>query len=219
MPASSDPSSDVRVVAVCGSLRPASTTRLALKVALRGAESIAAETRLLDLGPYELPFCRGKEQEVHYPENVQRFRADVAWGDAIILGTPEYHGSYSGVLKNALDLLGFEEFEGKMVGLVGVSGGRLGASDAMNTLRSVGRVLHAWVVPTQASVPAAYEAFDDRGEPKDPLVAERLMAVGAEVARFARLHKFGEHMEFLRAWETAPANPGGRRTEVPPSPT
>jgi NAD(P)H-dependent FMN reductase len=212
MESSTDIPPEVRVVGLCGSLRPGSTTRMALTVALRGAESIGSETRLLDLGPYDLPFCRGKEQEVHYPENVQRFRADVRWGDAIILATPEYHGSFSGVLKNALDLMGFEEFEGKMVGLVGASGGRLGASDAMNTLRAIGRVLHAWVIPTQASVPVAYEAFDDRGEPRDPRVAERLMAVGIEVARFARLHKFGEHLEFLRAWETAPINPGGGRS-------
>ncbi|MGC2034137.1 MAG: NAD(P)H-dependent oxidoreductase, partial [Thermoplasmata archaeon] len=99
---------------LCGSLRPDSTTRLALRVALRGAESNGSETRLLDLAAYDLPLCRGKDQEVHYPENVHRFRVDVRWGDAIILGTPEYHGSFSGVLKNALDLLGFEEFEGKM---------------------------------------------------------------------------------------------------------
>jgi FMN reductase len=203
---------EIHVVGLCGSLRQGSTSRMALNVALRGAESSGAETRLLDLGPYDLPFCRGKEQEVHYPANVQRFRADVRWGDGILLATPEYHGSFSGVLKNALDLMGFEEFEGKMVGLVGVSGGRLGASDAMNTLRAVGRVLHAWVVPTQASVPAAFEAFDDRGEPKDPLVTERLMAVGSDVARFARLHKCGEHLEFVRAWETAPSNPGGGRS-------
>jgi FMN reductase len=212
-----DRPTEIRVVGICGSLRAASATRRALAIALRGAQANGSQTRLLDLEPYGLPFCRGKEQEVHYPENVQRFRADVRSGDAIILATPEYHGSFSGVLKNALDLMGFEEFEGKMVGLVGVSGGRLGASDALNGLRSIGRVLHAWVVPTQASIPAAFEAFDERGEPKDPVVAERLMAVGAEVARFARLHKCGEHREFLRAWETAPPNPGGGPTPASPA--
>ncbi len=42
---------------------------------------------------------------------------EVAGAQGIILGTPEYHGSFSGVLKNALDLMGFDEFEGKMIGL------------------------------------------------------------------------------------------------------
>lgn len=207
----------IRVVGVCGSLRTNSTSRAALRVALRGAESNGSETRLLDLETYDLPFCRGKEQEVHYPQNVQRFRADVAWGDGIILATPEYHGSFSGVLKNALDLTGFEEFEGKMVGLVGVSGGRLGASDAMNNLRAIGRVLHAWVIPTQASVPEAYAAFDENGEPRSLAVTERLMSVGHEVAHFARLHKLGEHLEFVKDWERAPVNPGGSRRQVPPT--
>jgi NAD(P)H-dependent FMN reductase len=48
-----------------------------------------------------------------------------------IAGTPLYHGSYSGVLKNAIDPMGFHEFEDKMVGLVGVSGGRMGAGNAL----------------------------------------------------------------------------------------
>ncbi|MGA7923738.1 MAG: NADPH-dependent FMN reductase [Thermoplasmata archaeon] len=213
----SDPTTSIHVVGLCGSLRSNSMTRTALRVALRGAESNGAETRLIDLEPYTLPFCRGKEQEVHYPENVQRFRADIAWGDGIILATPEYHGSFSGVLKNALDLLGFEEFEGKMVGLVGVSGGRLGGSDAMNQLRSIGRVLHAWVVPTQAWVSEAYAAFDELGEPKIASVTERLMSVGHEVTHFARLHKCGEHLEFVKAWERAPVNPGGSRGSSSPT--
>jgi multimeric flavodoxin WrbA len=55
----------------------------------------------------------------------------------IILATPEYHGGYSGVLKNALDLMGFEEFEGKVRGLVGVSGGGMGAFGSLNNLRAV----------------------------------------------------------------------------------
>jgi FMN reductase len=65
-------------------------------------------------------------------------REEVNQGQGIILGTPEYHGGYSGVLKNALDLMGFEKFEEKMLGLVGVSGGAMGAFGPMNSLREVG---------------------------------------------------------------------------------
>jgi multimeric flavodoxin WrbA len=91
-------------------------------------------------------------------------REEVKHAEGIILGTPEYHGGYSGVLKNALDLMGFEEFEGKMLGLVGVSGGAMGAFGAMNSLREVGRALHAWVVPDQASIPQAWQEFDETGK-------------------------------------------------------
>ena len=48
------------------------------------------------------------------------------------------------MLKNVMDLMGFDEFQGKMIGLVGVSGGALGASNALATLRTIGRALHAW---------------------------------------------------------------------------
>jgi NAD(P)H-dependent FMN reductase len=143
------------------------------------------------------------------PEGVAAMRNAVKEADGIILGTPEYHGSFSGVLKNALDLMGFAEFEGKMVGLVGVSGGKMGAFDALNSLRNVGRALHAWVVPEQASVPEAWNAFDGSGGMKNQDIEERLLTVGRQVARFARLHKCAEATEFLKRWESAPVNPGG----------
>lgn len=200
---------EIHVVGLCGSLREGGYTRQALKVALRGAEGPGVTTVILDLDPYDLPFCRGKDNQTTYGENVRRFRSAIRAADAIIIATPEYHGSFSGVVKNALDLAGFEEFEGKMIGLVGVSGGRYGASDALNTLRAIGRSLHAWVVPSQATIPSAWESFDENGEPRSQQDLHRLLAVGREVARFARLHKCGEHMQFLKEWETAPVNPGG----------
>ena len=116
--------------------------------------------------------------------------------------------SLSGVIKNALDLMSFDEFEGKMIGLVGVSGGRMGAFDALNTLRNVGRALHAWVIPEQASVPEAWNIFTKDGKISDPQYETRLKEVGRQVVRFARLHKCENALEFLRNWQTAQANPG-----------
>jgi NAD(P)H-dependent FMN reductase len=104
--------------------------------------------------------------------------------------------------------MGFDEFEGKMLGLVGVSGGRMGAYDALNTLRNVGRALHAWVIPDQASVPEAWNVFTDDGKISDRQIEERLKDVGRQVARFARLHKCEQALDFLRCWQTAQPNPG-----------
>ena len=129
----------ILVVGICGSLRAVSYTCMAVEVALQGAQEIGAQTRLIALRDYELVFCGGKEDESTYPEDVFRLRREVEQAQGIILGTPEYHGSFSGVLKNALDLMGFAEFEGKMVGLVGVSGGGMGAVNALNSLRAVAR--------------------------------------------------------------------------------
>lgn len=199
----------IHVAGLCGSLRPGSYTRMAVECALRGAREAGAETSLIDLRGYTLVFRDGTDDESRYPADVFQMRAQVKQADGIILGTPEYHGSFSGVLKNALDLMGFDEFEGKMLGLVGVSGGKMGAFEALNTLRNVGRALHAWVIPAQASVPEAWKVFDPSGNLQDPGYEERLLNVGREVTRFARLHRCEQALDFLRNWEKAQENPGG----------
>lgn len=193
---------------MCGSLRETSYTRLALQIALRGAEEVGAQTQLLDLREYDLAFCDGRRDVSSYPEDVFRLRQSVQAVQGLIVGTPVYHGGFSGVLKNTLDLMGFREFEGKMVGLVGVSGGRTGAVNALSTLRAIGRVLHAWVIPEEVSIPEAWKAFDHAGNLKDTELEERLLEVGRQVARFAYLHTSDHALEFLRSWESAPVNPG-----------
>jgi NAD(P)H-dependent FMN reductase len=188
---------------------------MAVQIALQGAQEVGAQTRLIDLKEYHLVFCDGKEDESSYPEDVFKLRREVSQAGGIILGTPEYHGSFSGVLKNALDLMGFAEIEGKMIGLVGVSGGALGAINALNSLRTVGRALHAWVVPEQASIPEAWKVFDTSGALHDSALEQRVKAVGRQVARFAYLHTSKHAQEFLRAWEGAPVNPGGSTESLP----
>lgn len=199
----------LRVIAICGSLRRGSYTRMALELALEGARELGAQVELLDLRDYDLVFCDGSKREESRAPDVARLQDRVKEAQGIILGTPEYHSGYSGVLKNALDLMGFDEFGGKVVGLVAVSGGSMGAANALNALRVVGRSLHAWVVPEQASIPRAWDQFYRDGRAKDERVAERLREVGRQVARFAFLHSSEQMQEFLRMWETAPPNPGG----------
>lgn len=199
----------IRIVAICGSLRLGSYTRMALQVALRGTHEIGAEVKLINLRDYQLIFCDGKENESGYPNDVFRLRDEVKSAHGVILGTPEYHGGVSGVLKNALDLMGFEELEGKMLGLVGVSGGALGAVHALSHLRTVGRALHAWVIPDQVAISEAWKVFDEEGNLKNLEVEKRLLELGRQVARFSYLHSSEKALEFLRVWEGAPMNPGG----------
>jgi len=198
----------IRVVGLCGSLRKGSFTRMAVNVALAGAREAGAQAELIDLREYQLIFCDGKEDESGYPADVARLRGLVKAADGVILGTPEYHGSFSGVLKNALDLMGFDELEGKMIGLVGISGGRMGAFEAINSLRSIGRALHAWVVPEQASIAEAWRAFDAAGAMGDSKLEDRVKEVGRQVTRYALLHKCEKAREFLQQWQAAQANPG-----------
>jgi NAD(P)H-dependent FMN reductase len=196
----------IRVAGISGSRRPGSFTRMAVETALRGAAGVGAGTRLIDLHEYNLGFAGGPDSAT---PDLDRLRAAVKEAHGIVLGTPEYHGSFSGVLKNALDLMGFEEFEGKMIGLVGVSGGAMGAFNALNGLRDIGRALHAWVVPEQTSVPEAWKVFDETGRVADKRIEDRLLEVGRQVGRFARLHQCAAAHEFLKEWEEAPPNPGG----------
>jgi NAD(P)H-dependent FMN reductase len=196
-----DSSLEVRVVGLSGSLRPHSATRMAVQYALKGAEEEEARIEVIDLAAYNLPYW-GLEREEANVNAVERFRNDLRASDGIILGTPEIHGSISGVLKNALDLTGAEEFEGKMVGLVGIAGGRMGAAEALSNMRTIGRSLHAWVVPAQVSIGDSAEVFNLKGEPVIPEIGERLKEVGRQVAHFARLHKCENHAQFLRDWET-----------------
>ena len=206
----------VRVVGLAGSLRVGSTTARAVRHALRGAQEEGASVELLDLAAFDLPYL-GRESEGANPQKVERFRAELRAADGIILGSPEIHGSISGVLKNALDLVGADEFEGKMVGLIGLAGGRMGAVETLSHLRTIGRSLHAWVVPNQASIGDSHTAFDGDGEPVDSELAERLKAVGRQVAHFARLHKCENHLQFMREWEVAPTAVDGGESGARPA--
>jgi NAD(P)H-dependent FMN reductase len=179
-------SAPLKVVALVGSLRSGSYTRFAVQSAARGAETAGAAVEMIDLAEYRLPFADGESAP---GESVQRLSAKLREADAVIVGTPEYHGSYTGVLKNALDLVGFAEFEGKVVGLVGVAGGALGGFAPLEHLRSVFRTLHAWVVPDQALVPQASTVFDADGRVKDAKLEERLENVGTQTVRAARLQR------------------------------
>jgi FMN reductase len=85
-----------KIVGISGSLRAGSYTTLVVALALKGAEELKCETKLINLRDYQLVFCDGKDDESHFPQDVFRLREEVKQAQGIILGTPEYHGGYSG---------------------------------------------------------------------------------------------------------------------------
>lgn len=173
--------SSPHVVAVCGSLREVSRTRHALEHALGGARQAGGTTDLLDLRNFELPMY---DPDVDDQGDGSELRARIRDADAVILGTPMYHGSYSNVVKNALDYCGFDEFEGKTVGLLTVAGGAFPVT-ALDHLRSVCRALDAWVVPHQAAIPRASSAIDADGTFAEESLAERVRVLGRRVVQYA----------------------------------
>lgn len=172
----------VHVAGLCGSLRERSVSRVALDTALQGAKKAGASTDHVDLRTLDLPLFDADEDDAgDAPALRERLRA----ADAIVLATPMYHGSYASPLKTALDYSGFDEFEGKTVGLVAVSGGGFPIT-ALEHLRSVMRALDAWVLPHQAAVPNARDAVSDDALSEDR-IRDRVETVGVRVVQYANI--------------------------------
>ena len=171
---------DIHVVAVAGSLRDGSHTRTALRYALAAAADRGATTEFVDLREFDLPSL---DPDAESQGDGERFAERIRRADSVLLGTPVYHGSYSGVLKNALDYCGFDEFEETTVGLLAVAGGSFPVT-ALEHLRSVCRALNAWVLPHQAAVPRASDAVAD-GELVDDQLADRVRTLGARSVEYA----------------------------------
>lgn len=108
------------------------------------------KTTIWDLQKNPLPFSDPDfhGDPAHPNKEVRRFIHEVANAQGIVLGTPLYHGTFSGVLKNALDNLGSDAFKNKHVGLVSNAGGG-GNIQAVEQLRSVIRSLYGYALQTQ----------------------------------------------------------------------
>ncbi len=161
----------VKIVAIGGSLRPDSYSQVALQLAAQRVQALGAEVEILDLRLLQLPFCDGGKEYPDYPD-VKRMQDAVNRADGLILVTPEYHGSVSGVLKNALDLMSFDQLSGKVAGLISVLGGQSN-SNALNDLRIIMRWVHGWVIPEQIGIGQAWKAFSPEGKLLDEKLSQR----------------------------------------------
>jgi NAD(P)H-dependent FMN reductase len=170
------------LVGVSGSLRNDSYARRALTRALDAAEDAGATTELLDLREYDLPVFDPDRDDT---ADAARLTEAVREGDAVVLATPVYHGSYSSPLKLALDYCGFDEFEDTTVGLLAVAGGGFPVT-ALDHLRSVCRAVNAWVLPHQAAIPRARNNFED-GRLVDDDIAARVDTLGERAVEFAHI--------------------------------
>jgi NAD(P)H-dependent FMN reductase len=188
------PAIEPQVVAICGSLRDSSRTRVALREALAAAKDIGATTELINLEDYELPSLNAVDGDV---PDARTLRRSVEQADSVLLGTPNYHGSYSGALKNALDYCGRDEFEGKTVGLLEVAAGDFPGS-ALIHLRTVSRTLRAWTLPTEVAVPDS-SAVVDNNRITDSEIADRTHRLGRELALYAGVSDFPEQTERIPA--------------------
>jgi NAD(P)H-dependent FMN reductase len=176
------------VVAVCGSLREESTTRLALEHALDAAAEAGARTELIDLREWDLPLFDPDDRDRGDAERLRRVVGDA---DAVLLGTPVYHGMVSSALKSAFDYLGRDEFENTTVGLLATAGGGSYAP-TLEHLRTGVRTVHGWALPHEVGIRGASDAFDADGEFVDPDLEARVRKLGRMAAENAFVSPRGE---------------------------
>jgi NAD(P)H-dependent FMN reductase len=162
--------------------------------ALDGARRAGADVSLLDLRELRLPVYNHDEESVADP-GVRQLITEVRAADAVIVGSPVYQESCSGLVKNALDhlnrLLGDHPplLGGRVVGLVSVGGDEM-STGAVTTLRTVCRALGAWVLPTYEVIGTA--SFDPGGELFDLMARDRLRRLGRHVVESAGARRLQE---------------------------
>jgi NAD(P)H-dependent FMN reductase len=135
-------------------------------------EAKGCTVRLVDLYQEPVPFY---SPDMDYTEDsrVVSMQSALRKADAIIVCTPEYHGSISGVLKNALDHMGSDEFGDKPVLSVSSSGGAVGVSSLLQ-LQAIIRNLHGINCPEWISIGGEQRSFNEQGEPLSPKLRNRI---------------------------------------------
>jgi len=165
----------MRILTLSGSLRSDSLNSQLLRSAAPLLPPEATLVRCDDVGALPL-FDQDIEVEP-LPGAVQRFQHAIADADAVLIATPEYNGSLSGVLKNALDWAsrpgGDAVLAGVPVAVVGASPSRFGAAWAQADTRRIVDRIGGRVVPLELPVAHADRAFDADGNLRDSDLRDR----------------------------------------------
>jgi NAD(P)H-dependent FMN reductase len=136
----SEPS--LKILAVTGSLHRSSVTRVVISHAAKRLRENGCSVDVLDFEKEPLPFYNPDTAEDAPGFNALQSRVHQA--DVFLLGTPDYHGSISGAMKNFLDHF-WHEFAGKLFSTVVASHEKgLTVTDQM---RTIARQCNAWTLP------------------------------------------------------------------------
>ncbi|MDE1917042.1 MAG: NAD(P)H-dependent oxidoreductase [Sphingomonadales bacterium] len=178
------------IVCIGGTVVPGSTTERAMELAATAARGAGAQVRVFG-GAYlgDLPHYRGTG---HGPDVGVELVEAVRASDGVIIAAPGYHGTVSGLVKNALDYL--EDLandtrpylHGRAVGLIATAYGDQATMSTMMTLRAIAHALRGWPTPMGATVRTYSGLFDEAGSCTDPKVVAQLAMVGAQVVQGAR---------------------------------
>ena len=137
----------LRVLGVGSSMRRDSFSTETLKIILNKVNKNGADTRLLNLYSNPLPMYTAEYNEKL--DGIKQVVELVNWADAIVLATPDYHGSMAGSLKNFLDYF-WAEFAGKTFGYL-CSSHEKGLT-VMDQMRTAIRQCYGWSLPYGISI-------------------------------------------------------------------
>jgi FMN reductase len=176
----------VKVLGIAGSLRAGSVSTAMVKQVLQASKEAGADIDIIDLKRYpKLPFCDGRRNnDSSYGTTVTRLRKKIKEADALVIGTPVFHGGYSGALKNLIDLNCITAFQGKPVTIVSAAGGDIATESALNQLDIVLRSLKTIRLPQQAA--AGKNDSNGKGRITNEVLLQRLNRMGTELVTFTR---------------------------------
>ena len=180
------------IIGIGGTVRPGSSTETALACSLRRAEALGARTRIFG-GEFlaKLPMFDPRPAEP-VPEQLELVEA-IREADGVIIASPGYHGSISGVMKNALDTLELTAkdkapyFHGRPVGLIVTAYGWQATGSTLLALRSIVHAMRGWPTPFGAALNSTAGLFDEAGTCRDSKDAWALDTVAEQVMEFARM--------------------------------
>lgn len=166
----------VRIVGICGSVRPGNYTIKALRLV---GEEIAARGHasfdLIDPSEMNLPLPGRTGDE----KAVADLQARVKGATGIVLATPEYHGTFSAAIKLVIENLGFPSvLAGKPVALLGVAAGTIGAIKSLESLRGVASHVGGIVLPGPVSIARVNTVFDEDGTCTDAGIEKMVRGLG-----------------------------------------
>ncbi len=166
------------IVALGGTLRPESATGRLLAATLAKAEARGARTTLLT--GEAIAFPHYEPGNVEGNPAVMRYLEALRSADAVIVGSPGYHGTLSGLVKTALDYveaMSKDErpyFDGLPVGLIATAAGWQAAVSTLQALRTITHALRGWPTPMGLAINTVEpgDAVDKCSGPMDVMVGQ-----------------------------------------------